>query len=353
MELASVLSLILIYPVLSMFWHHQYPVFSTEFFLLLGVLVVLSQLMAALLFKARVWIVNFALVLVIFIVFMIQFNLLLEGMAYVLLGLIIFTLISGKYFLKLLGPILLALILGSYLDSWTDRAANESVAKFEFADQSLPPVIHIVLDQFIGLDGLPPQRPAQRFRVTAMEFMQDYQFQIYPKAYSNYVTTQDSLDHAFNFRNGTHPTEKIDFLLLKNYQFKVNNYLKSLNDSGYAIRIYQSEGMDFCNAIQQGLEKCWTHNIPDLISIYNGCEDPLERMQIIFRLMISQSWILNVIAEQQGYSRPGGLSYFKPDIFKEIAADMRSTGANGRVYFAHVLFPHTPYVYLPRMSTMP
>jgi len=69
-------------------------------------------------------------------------------------------------------------------------------------------------------------------------------------------------------------------------------------------------------------------------------------MKIIFRLMISQSWILNVVAEQQGYSRPGGFSYFKSDIFREIAADMRLTGANGHVYFTHVLFPHTPYVYL-------
>jgi len=345
-ELASVLGLALIYPVLSMFWHHQYPVRSTEFFLLIGSSLAVAHLMAALLFKARVWIINFALVLVIFIMFMIQFNLLLEGMAYALLGLIIFALISGKYFVKLLGPTLLAVILGSYLDSRIDRATNENVAEVEYVDSSLPPVIHIIMDQFIGLDGLPPQRPAQLFRDTAMEFMQDYQFQVYPRAYSNYVTTQDSLDHAFNFQNGTQATEKIDFLLLKNYRFKVNNYLKSLNDSGYAIRIYQSEGMDFCSAVEQGLEKCWTHNIPDLISIYHGYKDPLERIQIVFRLMISQSWILNMIAEQYGFSRPGGLSYFKPDIFSEIATDMRSTGVNGRVFFAHILFPHSPYVYL-------
>jgi hypothetical protein len=345
-ELASVLSLALVYPVLSMFWHHKYPILSTEFFLLIGASLALSQLMAALLFKARDWIINFALVLVIFIVFMIQFNLLLEGMAYALLGLIIFVLISGKYSVKLLGPTLLAVILGSYLDSRIDRATNENVAEVEYVDKSLPPVIHIVMDQFIGLDGLPPQSPAQLFRNTAMEFLQDYQFQVYPRAYSNYVTTQDSLDHAFNFQNGTQATKKIDLLLLKNYRFKANNYLKSLNDSGYAIRIYQSEGMNFCSAVEQGLEKCWTYNIPDLISIYHGYEDPLERMRIVFRLLISQSWILNMIAEQHGFSRPGGLSYFKPDIFKEIANDVRSTGANGRVFFAHILFPHTPYVYL-------
>jgi hypothetical protein len=118
-----------------------------------------------------------------------------------------------------------------------------------------------------------------------------------------------------------------------------------MQELGYAVRIYQSEGMGFCDSPASRPEKCWTYNIPDLVSIYHGYDSAFERAQMITRLMLSQSWLLNMIAEGQGWTRPGGFSYFKREIFNEMSNDMKNN-PKGRLYFAHLLLPHSPYVYL-------
>jgi len=335
----------MLYPVLSTFWHHEYPIVSPEFVLLVLAAVILSSFLSAVLIMSRSLIVNFFLVLVTVIVFMIQFNILLEGLVLTLLGSCALALILGNAFPKLLIPVVLALILGSYLDSMSDRRANQAVADIEEPDLSLPPIVHIILDQFIGLDGLPPQAPAQLFRSATMDFLQENSFQVYPKAYSNYLNTEDSLDRAFNFQNDPRRVKGFSLLLLKNFEFQSNAYLSSMQELGYAVRIYQSEGMGFCNSPTARPEKCWTYHIPDLVSIYHGYESAFERTQMITRLMLSQSWLLNTIAEEQGWARPGGISYFKREIFDEMSDDMKSN-PNGRLYFAHLLLPHAPYVYL-------
>jgi hypothetical protein len=344
-ELAILLICMLLFPVLGTFWHHQYPLASPEFFLMILAATLLAATLAAVLVSARSLIVNFSLVLLTIIIFMIQFNLLLEGMALTLLAAGVIAVTSGRAFPKLMIPVVLALILGAYLDNWSDRAANKAIADIEQPDPSLPPIVHIILDQFIGLDGLPPEQPAQLFRTTALEFLKNNDFQVYPRAYSNYLNSEDSLDRAFNFNNGDQRMLEFDLLLLKNFDFESNAYLESIQELGYAVRIYQSEGMGFCNSMATKPEKCWTYNIPDLVSIHHGYENPLERMHMILRIMVSQSWLLNMMAERKGWARPGGFSYFKPEIFDEMSADMM-TQANGRMYFAHLLLPHSPYVYL-------
>ena len=84
-EFAILLTCMLLYPVLSMFWHHEYPLASPDFFLLVLLVVLFSSAFAAALITTRSLIVNLSLVLLIALVFMIQFNLLLEGLGITLL----------------------------------------------------------------------------------------------------------------------------------------------------------------------------------------------------------------------------------------------------------------------------
>ena len=348
-SLAVLLMSIFLYPVLSTFWHHEYPIVSPEFLYAVLLIILLSVALAAVLAQTRSLVINLFLALLILLALMVQFNLLLEGLLVAMVVLTVFMLLARKYFMPLMTAVFLAMIVGSYFDTLMDRWSNNAISDSETVDASLPPVIHIILDQFIGLDGLPPETPAQLFRTTMLEFFEENGFQVYTQAYSNYVNTEDSLNQAFNFQDSVGDAPRLSFLLLKNYSFENNAYFDAIREKGYAIQVYQSDGIKFCNSTRPPPEKCWTYNIPDLVSVYYGYENPIDRLKIILRIMISQSWLLNQVAEERGLPRPGGFSYFKPAVFEELSKDITAS-YQGRMFFAHMLFPHSPFVYLSDCS---
>ena len=89
----------------------------------------------------------------------------------------------------------------------------QSIGISDNVNPNIPPIVHILLDGFVGPEGLPKNPNKAIFREEFYRFFNDYGFQVFPRAYSRYSATVDSLYAAFNFRDDAvsrYSLEKVD-----------------------------------------------------------------------------------------------------------------------------------------------
>ncbi|MCH7508155.1 MAG: hypothetical protein IID60_12755, partial [Proteobacteria bacterium] len=201
-QLALLVFLMLMYPLLAMLWHHQYPIFSIEIVLLLVIFLLLAGLISMLLQQyCRSAVVNIVLVTGLMLVFLVQFNLFFIGLVATMTSGLVFSMILGEKFPTTLLVVIAALIAGSYFDNRIDRFRNVPELDTAQTQSRQGSLIHILMDGFIGLDGLPQTDESQNFRAEMMAFFEAHEFQLYTRAYTHYGNTMDSMTRALNFRN--------------------------------------------------------------------------------------------------------------------------------------------------------
>jgi hypothetical protein len=109
---------------------------------------------------------------------------------------------------------------------------------------NLQHVVYIIFDEFIGLEGIPSDiEGGLQAKSDLQNVLFRNNFTVYPFAYSNYRSTSDSIPSILNNRllNSTEEylSESDQNKLTRNLLFE--DFLKK----GYAIRIYQSNYIDF------------------------------------------------------------------------------------------------------------
>ena len=169
------------YPLLSMIWRHQYPLLSAEVLLFFTAIILLCLLFAVITTACRPWLANVIFAISMTLVLVLQFNLLFEGSTGLLAVMVILALAMGRKFQQLVFAVLIALIIGAIFDSRLDHAKNYSQVVKSDQQTPLAPVVHILLDGFIGPDGLPPQDAPQELRSEIMEFFRANHFLITPE----------------------------------------------------------------------------------------------------------------------------------------------------------------------------
>jgi len=336
------------YPFLSMIWRYQYPVFSAEVFLIFASIFLLALLLAILTTACRPWLTNVIVSVCAILVLILQFNLLLEGLTILLAIAILLAFASGTKFQQLAYAVFTALIIGAFIDSRLDNARNNkpiagSEHRTSEQQKSLAPVIHILMDGFIGPDGLPPQDVPQAIRLEILNFFREHGFEIYNRAYSHYSTTQDSLTRAFNFTNDDENLFTKTFLLDENFAITKNKYFQLLDRHGYDINVYQSESIDFCGAVPGAIGRCMIYNIPILETVPDNVPSHWVRLRILVSGLFNQSTLIDQFLQDRKWLTSWGVTLYQPKVIDEIGDDLEQTRSG--VYFAHLLLPHTPWVY--------
>lgn len=225
----------------------------------------------------------------------------------------------------------------------------------------LPIVVHIILDEHVGLAGMHAGVPGD---ATAAEstrrFYTKAGFRLFGGAYSEFFRTETSLAGALNFDS----TAQADrFLTRKHYGFSLNKnaYLKTYADKGYRIRVYQSDYLDLCRSAGVEVQTCATYR-PDFLAASAIAELPvLERVRLVFGMYYSSVAVIKIAklagqqfglwAESKGVNLPTlklwhgrvGPIAVAPT-FERLIKDVSDVRA-GTVFFAHFLMPHYPYVY--------
>jgi hypothetical protein len=227
-------------------------------------------------------------------------------------------------------------------------------------DSDLPPIVHLILDEHIGVEGIPVGIPGGReIKQDLADFYQRQGFRLYGRAFSQYYDTLNSIPNLLNFtsddRDGSYFSRSAVPQRLKKAA-----YLRSLSDRGYAIRVYQTDFLDFCSLPAVRIVSCNRYRSTSIGSIENLPISIHQKASFILRSFLDRSTGLEEIrirydalrrrAATRGIPLPvwprdprvGPISTM--EVIEALRRDVRD-GARGTVFFAHLLHPHYPYVY--------
>ena len=229
--------------------------------------------------------------------------------------------------------------------------------------ETRPIIVHLVLDEHMGLAGMTSQLPDGRnIRNSLQEFYTRAGFRLFSHAYSQYVDTSLSLASTMNF-DDSGAAQKYLTRRRYGYSLNKNEYLKTISELDYDINIYQSDYFDLCEAEPKRIRNCVTYK-PDTLDASEIKGLPLiERVRLITNMYYSSITLIKLIkiAElpvrdwlaQRGVNLPGfGLWHGRvgpiaiAHTLHQMTKDISRT-KGGTLFFAHLLMPHYPYVYTP------
>lgn len=220
----------------------------------------------------------------------------------------------------------------------------------------LPPVLHLVMDEFAGLRGLPREITGGRELISRLvDYYPAFGFELYSHTYSEYFNTENSLENLFNFSS-----ENIDEIYLtrdnRTLILDKNDYFAHLLNLGYALHVYQSEFMSFCDTPGLHVASCTTYKINSLDKIEDLDMATSRKLRFIVNSFLD-SWaflrkfrhVYHLVEYELGVSLPewpagnsrvGPLSVM-PTLSNLMTALHRLSP--GEVHFAYLLLPHYPY----------
>ena len=109
--------------------------------------------------------------------------------------------------------------------------------------QAPPVVVHLILDEFIGLAGIPSMPDGEAARERLRSFFLDNGFLVFGHAYSRFVHTRNAVSDAVNYASVPNNSHFIKGNRPK--RLRQNTYFEEMHQNGYNIHVYQSEFMDF------------------------------------------------------------------------------------------------------------
>ena len=238
---------ILLPPFLNFVYHSKYQFISAEIIILL-IIFVLAGIIVSLFLSYDSSVTRaiiYSLLLALF--YDIQFDgMMARPLAFFATGVLfliiyLFRNYASTIFLTVFGAINVAtvvLAIGSSIVQFRGVVEDEIPL-----NQDLPIIVHLVLDEFIGLDGIPTDSSGGReIRGELLTFFQEYGFHIFGRAYAQYFDSKDSIPTIVNFK-----TDSTQVGLLDHGNLTTNTYFSRMHARGYSIRVYQSTALDFCS----------------------------------------------------------------------------------------------------------
>lgn len=223
----------------------------------------------------------------------------------------------------------------------------------------LPVLVHLILDEHIGIEGLPQELPESApLKRWLTDFYVDLGFRLYTGAYSEYFDTRNSIANLLNFSSRDDSWSYLVEGKAEPYLLKESAYFRGLSGMGYRLHVYQSDHMDFCRVPGVSYASCFGYSAHHIAPLYETPVGTIERAQFIFNGFILGSSYLDRIREKYGKLRDAFSSWRLPawgqgtsrvgplpvlPVFRQLEKDLRAAKP-GNAYFAHLLIPHYPYV---------
>jgi hypothetical protein len=192
----------------------------------------------------------------------------------------------------------------------------------------LPPVIHIVLDEHIGIAGLPVSIESDAALAAIKDTYED--FALYSHAYSRFAETKYSLTSLMNGDLGADVGTLVDGDRYTSAP-KENDWFDTLRENGYAIRAYQSAWFDMCEG-PHAADSCYTYSFFSPNAIQRAPLTTTQRLRALARQLLVGRGSLQL----------------EPLVSREALARFRADIAetpHGVAYVVHLLMPHYGYLY--------
>ena len=215
-----------------------------------------------------------------------------------------------------------------------------------------PVILHVVLDEHIGIDGLPHELPeTAAFARWLTETYLQAGFRVYSGAYSEYFDTRNSIANLLNFSSDEGKWSHLARGQERPYVLTDSAYFRHLASLGYRLHVYQSDHIELCRVPGVAYASCFHYLSNSIGAIDQTTLGTAERAQFIFNSFIATSKYLDKVrmvlrklagAEwDRAVSRVGPLAVLP--VMQRLERELRSA-SRGNAYFAHLLIPHYPYV---------
>lgn len=228
------------------------------------------------------------------------------------------------------------------------------------ANSKRSPVIHLILDEYMGVAGLPGEMPlSQSVRTSIIDTFVESGFRLYGGAYSQYFNTYNSIGNALNYSSLSLDAAHFDEVR-EPYILNESRHFDRLAANGYRFRVYQSSFLDYCSDTAIPIVACHTYRSNSIKYVEELSLLTAEKVGLIMRSFGRLSSIRRGAQRLYNYSRtrvPRAsriLPFWSSDIasvgplptlsiLDQIAADV-SKSAGSEVFFAHLLLPHSLYL---------
>jgi len=270
--------------------------------------------------------------------------------AIALLGLLL-----RRFLTRAIPAIALAVLIAASFGASVPDTMRSS-REFGAAKPSLPLVVHLVLDEHIGVEGIPREfDPNGTLKQKLIDFYTEWGFALHSRAYSRYFNTHDAIPNLLNFHATLEPHAYFESKFERGASLTANAYFDELKSRGHNLRVYQTDYLDFCGgAGEETVDHCFEY----LLETPTRLRDlPLSNNDK-FRMLTAMYMRLSVIWRQlrnsyQGLSDTndenlpvrGRVSTVSGMLaFSSLHEDLMEPEP-GAVYFAHLALPHYPYSY--------
>jgi hypothetical protein len=219
------------------------------------------------------------------------------------------------------------------------------VPRAALARSDLPVIVHLVLDEHIGIDGIPAELPeSAAFRSWLTRTWVEAGFRVHAGAYSQYTDSRNSMANLLNFTSLESDWAHLAEGRTNPFVLSDSAYFRHLAGLGYRLRVYQSDYMDFCRVPGVPYAGCFAYRANSVGALAGIPLGVFERARLILNSFAATSSYLNrlrVLAGVHAVSRVGPLPVLP--VLRRLEDDLRRA-TPGQAYFAHLLIPHYPYV---------
>ncbi len=352
-------------PFVAFLRYNNYPLFRTECCAILLFLLAAGATLGF--FAARGTRVQKTIVraLAVGLFFDFQFSAGLSNIA-LLVGLLAVIAVAAWFLHDHFGKILLltfaVFILSSLLLPVEAMADRDQQLSTRTGDRNLPLVVHLVLDEAIGVDGLPSDIPgAEELRASLKALFARHDFRLYGKAHSEHFYTQNSLSQVTNM--AADPTPGLVTSAAQTFETRLAQaaYFKHLEARGYRVTVIQSDYMDFCSVPGARPDRCSLYRPFPLAPLANEAWPSGSKLRVVSGIYLTHSLLYKGIRQLYDMIRAGAaaISIPLPDWdweFSRVAPtgamallprleDELSKARAGEFYFIHLMLPHSPYSY--------
>ena len=287
-------------------------------------------------------------------------------MIYVLPLAVVFFLLRDKLSVILgvaFGAMTLASFVMPHLPPDAVTVVERDVPPAALVGEKPPPLLHLIVDQQIGIDGLPPEvEGTPQLRQALLRFYRDHGFRLYPGAFTHFPATIESIP---DLMNGAVVPSARAFLASRDDKafLKTNAWFDELKRRGYEIEVVQTDYLDYCGGDDIPISYCATliaSDIRDIAETHLSTVDKAtlllytyfdEDLSLLAR-MVRLAWYgLQKGAAKIGVSLPdwNRRSLTLSPIPGVAAIDLVTSRAaeieRGKAIFAHILLPHDPYIF--------
>ena len=232
------------------------------------------------------------------------------------------------------------------------------------ARQDLPFILHLILDEHIGIDGIPRQfDPQGQLADELTESFLAEGFQVYSRAYSRFYNTFESIPNLLNFTADRRQSRYFPEGFTEGMVLQENAWFDQLRRSGYRIHVVESDYMRFApggSKAEGGSDgSSLSYTLENPKNLENAGFSLSERARQILGSYSRLSYFLKL--GRRGYKSVRlsgfGQALALPDwdqsaehisilaavqAVDDLKTDLAQAGP-GQMFFAHLLLPHSPY----------